>query len=104
MTPSRQYSRSVATPQNDNIFDNKIIRSEGEIQLQQIQKTSVTQPKKMKNSGGMFSSLFSKFRTWTDKNRQAFTGYSTILKTAIAQQVTIISYIPLSPMSHILVC
>ena len=65
----------------------KIIKSDDEAVLQQIQSTAIKQPKKQTRSGGMFSRLFSKIQTWTDKNRQAFTGYSQILKTAITQQV-----------------
>ena len=64
-----------------------IIKSADEKTLQEMQAMSVKQPRKPNRSGGMFSRLFSKLQNWTDKNHQAFTSYSQILKTAITQQV-----------------
>ena len=104
-TPSREYSTS--TSREDNIYsddesislhnnnnnnnnNNNIIKSDEEAILEEIQSTSVFQPKKHKNSGGMFSRIFNKIQIWTDKNRQAFTSYSQILKTAISQQENLI--------------
>ena len=73
---------------NENDKNASKLLSEDELALKQIQITKFKQSKKQSRSSALFSRFFSKIQTWTDKNRQAFTAYSQILKTAITQQVT----------------